>query len=72
MVGRMSSRSTEKLAGLANSVRLARDIPSKLDSLHQLKLDLSGEDSVSLSQFLPDSFDLLSDGFAPVRKLVTE
>ncbi|GLT37611.1 hypothetical protein SLA2020_119170 [Shorea laevis] len=68
----MSSRSTEKLAGLANSVRLARDIPSKLDSLRQLKLDLSGEDSVSLSQFLPESFDLLSDGFAPVRKLVTE
>ncbi|KAK4253268.1 hypothetical protein QN277_010592 [Acacia crassicarpa] len=72
MVGKIDATSREKLARLVNSVRCAMDIPSKLDYLRQLKLELPPEDPVLLTEFLPCLFEFQSDQFSPVRKFVTE
>ncbi|KAI4353360.1 hypothetical protein L6164_002318 [Bauhinia variegata] len=72
MVGIMATNSREKLAGLINSAKLAPDIPSKLDYLRQLKLELPQEDPVLLTEFLPSLFELQSDRFSPVRKFITQ
>ncbi|KAI9085134.1 hypothetical protein K1719_032950 [Acacia pycnantha] len=72
MVGKIDATSREKLARLVNSVRCAMDIPSKLDYLRQLKLELPQEDPVLLTEFLPCLFEFQSDKFSPVRKFVTE
>lgn len=68
----MAATSREKLAGFVSSAKLAIDIPSKLESLHQLRLELPQEDPVLLTEFLPSLFDFHSDRFSPVRKFVTE
>ena len=72
MVGMMATNSREKLASLVNSAKSAPDIPSKLDLLRRLKLELPQEDPVLLTEFLPCLFDLQSDRFSPVRKFITE
>ncbi|RDX67389.1 Symplekin, partial [Mucuna pruriens] len=75
MVGKAKSiaaTSREKLAGLVNAAKLAIDIPSKLQSLRQLRHELPQEDPVLLTEFLPSLFHLHSDRFGPVRKFVTE
>ncbi|MCI37258.1 LCR/BET1-like protein, partial [Trifolium medium] len=51
---------------------LAIDIPSKLELLRKLKIELPQEDPVILTEYLPPLFDFLSDRFSPVRKFVTE
>ncbi|XP_027335411.1 symplekin isoform X2 [Abrus precatorius] len=75
MVGKtmsMAATSREKLASLVNSAKLAIDIPSKLESLRQLRHELPQEDPVLLTEFLPSLFDFHSDRFGPVRKFITE
>jgi hypothetical protein len=73
MVGKaMTVTSREKLASLVHSAKLAIDIPSKLELLRKLKIELPREDPVILTEFLPPLFDFLSDRFSPVRKFVTE
>ncbi|KAK6943128.1 Symplekin/Pta1, N-terminal [Dillenia turbinata] len=73
MVGMMTAGSRERVASHINVVKLASDIPSKLQHLRQLKDDLSFEnDSVLLSDLLPLLLDLHTDRFSPVRKFVTE
>ncbi|WJX49040.1 hypothetical protein P8452_35527 [Trifolium repens] len=73
MVGKaMTVTSREKLASLVHSAKLAIDIPSKLELLRKLKIQLPQEDPVILTEFLPPLFDFLSDRFSPVRKFVTE
>ncbi|KAL2337748.1 hypothetical protein Fmac_012194 [Flemingia macrophylla] len=75
MVGKskaMVATSRENLAGLVNAAKLAIDIPSKLQSLRQLRQDLPQEDPVILTEFLPSLFHFHSDRFSPVRKFVTE
>ncbi|XP_054780556.1 uncharacterized protein LOC129288158 isoform X2 [Prosopis cineraria] len=72
MVGKIDATSREKLVSLVNSVKLAMDIPSKLDYLRQLKVELPQEDPVLLTEFLPCLFEFQSDRFSPVRKFVTE
>ncbi|XP_061369219.1 uncharacterized protein LOC133312088 isoform X2 [Gastrolobium bilobum] len=73
MVGKtMAATSREKLASLLNSAKLAIDIPSKLESLRQLRYEFPQEDPVILTEFLPSLFEFLSDRFSPVRKFVTE
>jgi len=68
----MAVTSREKLASLVHSAKLAIDIPSKIESLRRLKVELPQEDPVLLTEFLPPIFDFLSDQFSPVRKFVTE
>lgn len=68
----MAVTSREKLASLVHSAKLASDIPSKIESLRRLKIELPQEDPVLLTEFLPPIFDFLSDQFSPVRKFVTE
>ncbi|KAG2380723.1 uncharacterized protein HKW66_Vig0200950 [Vigna angularis] len=75
MVGKtmsMAATSREKLASLLNAAKLASDIPSKLESLRQLRHELPPEDPVLLTEFLPSLFFFHSDPFGPVRKFVTE
>ncbi|TKY63502.1 Symplekin protein [Spatholobus suberectus] len=75
MVGKtksMAATSREKLATLVNAAKLAIDIPSKLESLRQLRHELPLEDPVLLTEFLPSLFLFHSDRFGPVRKFVTE
>ncbi|XP_057458504.1 uncharacterized protein LOC130749200 isoform X2 [Lotus japonicus] len=74
MVGKPMATATsrERLASLVNSANMAIDIPSKLESLRQLRLELPQEDPVLLTEFLPLLFEFLSDHFSPVRKFVTE
>nr|KYP44821.1 Symplekin [Cajanus cajan] len=75
MVGKsksMAASSREKLASLVNASKLAIDIPSKLESLRQLRHELPQEDPVLLTEFLPSLFHFHSDRFSPVRKFVTE
>lgn len=67
-----TATSRERLASLVNSANMAIDIPSKLESLRQLRLELPQEDPVLLTEFLPLLFEFLSDHFSPVRKFVTE
>jgi len=68
----MAATSREKLASLLNAAKLASDIPSKLESLRQLRHELPPEDPVLLTEFLPSLFFFHSDPFGPVRKFVTE
>lgn len=68
----MATNKREKLAGLINSAESASDIPSKLESLRQLKQNLLHEGPSLLSEFLSPLLDLQSDRFSPVRKLVAE
>ncbi|KAJ1396171.1 Symplekin/Pta1, N-terminal [Sesbania bispinosa] len=68
----MAVTSREKLASLVSSAKLAIDVPSKLESLRQLRLELPEEDPVLLTEFLPSLFEFHSDRFSPVRKYVTE
>ncbi|KAL3027399.1 hypothetical protein AAZX31_03G049800 [Glycine max] len=75
MVGKtmsMAATSREKLASLVNAAKLAIDIPSKLESLRQLRHELPPEDPVLLTEFLPSLFLFHSDRFGPVRKFLTE
>ncbi|ESW05883.1 hypothetical protein PHAVU_010G000700 [Phaseolus vulgaris] len=75
MVGKtmsMAVTSREKLASLVNAAKLASDIPSKLESLRQLRHELPPEDPVLLTEFLPSLFLFHSDRFGPVRKFITE
>ncbi|KAG7965085.1 hypothetical protein I3843_09G205600 [Carya illinoinensis] len=68
----MATNKREKLASLINSAKSASNIPSKLESLRQLKRNLLHEDPSLLSEFLSPLLDLQSDRFSPVRKLVAE
>ncbi|KAG5060451.1 hypothetical protein JHK87_001480 [Glycine soja] len=75
MVGKtmcMAATSREKLTSLVNAAKLAIDIPSKLESLRQLRHELPPEDPVLLTEFLPSLFLFHSDRFGPVRKFLTE
>ncbi|KAL3038120.1 hypothetical protein AAZX31_01G111400 [Glycine max] len=75
MVGKtmcVAATSREKLTSLVNAAKLAIDIPSKLESLRQLRHELPPEDPVLLTEFLPSLFLFHSDRFGPVRKFLTE
>ncbi|XP_010543210.1 PREDICTED: uncharacterized protein LOC104816196 isoform X2 [Tarenaya hassleriana] len=72
MVGIMTSNSGERLDGLANSAKLATELPPKLDRLRQLRRYLQEDSTIFSSELLPLLFDLLSDRFGAVRKIVAE
>lgn len=68
----MAMNARERVASLINSAKSASDIPTKLESLRQLKQDFLQDDPALLAEFLSPLLDLQSDRFSPVRKLVAE
>ncbi|XP_071715633.1 uncharacterized protein [Rutidosis leptorrhynchoides] len=66
--------SKKKFAGLIESTKLSTDISWKLDNLTKLKHEFThaAQDSLLVTDFLPQLIDLHTDPCSPVRRFVAE